>query len=261
MRKVGRFKLEPALFYVAQLVLAVEYLHSLSIIHRDLKPENILLTDTGYVKVTDFGLAKRLLGNLRTYTLCGTPTYSAPEVYNNRGHSKPVDWWAVGVFTHELLAGMTPFAGDADRIYASLKSYSKAYPNIKLPRGLSGEAGDFVIRLLNPSPSRRMGMVKARRDREPALTCKEHRLFQGYPWEKLMEGELSAPYIPKIASLYDTHNFYNPVIRNGQEKLDIDEVDPKSIQAGKEWVFSHVKTQQPECERAPEKTPPKPPPT
>ena len=247
MRKVGRFKLAPALFYVAQVVLAVEYLHSLSIIHRDIKPENLLLTDTGYIKVTDFGLAKRLFGTLRTYTLCGTPSYSAPEVYNNKGHGRPVDWWAVGVFTHELLAGMTPFAGDADKIYASLRSYSKAYPNIKLPKGLSGAAGDFVIRLLNPRPSYRLGSRSS---------CRGHQLFAGYPWKSLVSGDLSAPYIPKIASLYDTHNFYNPVMHNGQEKLDIDEVDPKNIEAGKEWVFtSHAKKQtkkqaEPEPEKA-----------
>lgn len=92
MRKAGRLKLKPAMFYIAQVVLVFEYLHKMRIVYRDLKPENLLLTESGYLKCTDFGLAKILESGSKTYTLCGTPAYAAPEIYNLRGHGFPVDW-------------------------------------------------------------------------------------------------------------------------------------------------------------------------
>ena len=63
---------------------------TLTLRSRDLKPENILLTRSGYIKIADFGFAKKVTE--RTWTLCGTPEYLAPEIIQNRGHGKPVDW-------------------------------------------------------------------------------------------------------------------------------------------------------------------------
>ena len=84
-----------------------EYLHSKNIIYRDLKPENILIDTEGYLKLTDFGFAKYC--ETRTYTLCGTPEYLAPEVILSSGHNHGVDWWALGVLLFEMLAGFPPF--------------------------------------------------------------------------------------------------------------------------------------------------------
>jgi len=78
--------------------------------NRDLKPENILIDDEGYLKLTDFGFAKYVEG--RTYTLCGTPEYLAPEMLLNKGHGKPVDWWTFGILLYEMLAGIDPFSDD-----------------------------------------------------------------------------------------------------------------------------------------------------
>ena len=78
--------------------------------NRDLKPENILIADNGYLKLADFGFAKKCKD--KTYTLCGTPEYLAPEIILNKGHGKAVDWWATGILLYELLVGCDPFTDE-----------------------------------------------------------------------------------------------------------------------------------------------------
>ena len=87
--------------------MAFEYLHSTNTIYRDLKPENLLLDKLGFLKITDFGFAKRVA--FKTYTLCGTPEYIAPEVLLNKGHGKGVDWWTLGILMYEMATGRPPF--------------------------------------------------------------------------------------------------------------------------------------------------------
>jgi serine/threonine protein kinase len=84
-----------------------EYMHSMSIVYRDLKPENLLVNADGYLKLTDFGFAKVVKN--RTYTVCGTPEYIAPEILLNKGHGKPVDWWALGILIFEMVHGTFSF--------------------------------------------------------------------------------------------------------------------------------------------------------
>eukprot|EP00511_Aplanochytrium_stocchinoi_P009212 CAMPEP_0204864738 /NCGR_PEP_ID=MMETSP1348-20121228/4276_1 /ASSEMBLY_ACC=CAM_ASM_000700 /TAXON_ID=215587 /ORGANISM="Aplanochytrium stocchinoi, Strain GSBS06" /LENGTH=693 /DNA_ID=CAMNT_0052015455 /DNA_START=90 /DNA_END=2171 /DNA_ORIENTATION=+ len=229
MREAGRFKLKPALFYIAQLVLVLKHLHSHNIVYRDLKPENLMLSAKGYLKMTDFGLAKQLnvhAGETKTYTLCGTPCYAAPEIYNLSGHGPPVDWWALGVLTHEILSGITPFTGDAESIFATMYAYGRAYPNIKLPAGLNGHSGDFVLRLLHPNPNKRLG----------GRDCKAHKLLRKINWTRILQQEATAPYVPKIDSLYDTRNFYHRQDKNGADEI-LDEVmdDLAQSEPGKSW--------------------------
>ncbi|XP_028629299.1 cAMP-dependent protein kinase catalytic subunit PRKX isoform X2 [Grammomys surdaster] len=103
LRNRGRFSSVAAIFYATEIVCAIEYLHSKEIVYRDLKPENILLDREGHIKLTDFGFAKKLVD--RTWTLCGTPEYLAPEVIQSKGHGRAVDWWALGILIFEMLSG------------------------------------------------------------------------------------------------------------------------------------------------------------
>ena len=84
-------------FYTSEMVCALDYLHTQNVVYRDLKPENLLLDRDGHLKMTDFGFAKKLTD--RTWTLCGTPEYLAPEIIQSKGHNKAVDWWALGNFS------------------------------------------------------------------------------------------------------------------------------------------------------------------
>ena len=101
---------EEAKFYAGQILLVFEYLHNEhSMVYRDLKPENVLLAEDGYAKLSDFGFIKQLQPGERTYTLCGTPEYLAPEVILNKGHGKAVDYYCLGMFLYEMMVGRCPF--------------------------------------------------------------------------------------------------------------------------------------------------------
>lgn len=103
LRKESLFPNDVALFYTTEIVLALEYLHSKQIAYRDLKPENLLIAGDGHLKITDFGFAKKIQD--RTFTLCGTPEYLAPEIIMSCGHNHGVDWWSLGILLFEMLAG------------------------------------------------------------------------------------------------------------------------------------------------------------
>lgn len=98
-----------ARFYCGQLVLVFEYLQRLDLIYRDLKPENVLLAANGYIKLADFGFVKKIKAWERTYTICGTPEYMAPEIIMDLGHGRAADWYTLGILLYELTVGHAPF--------------------------------------------------------------------------------------------------------------------------------------------------------
>jgi serine/threonine protein kinase len=183
-------------FFAASVVLAFEFMHDKNIIYRDLKPENLLLDHEGYLKVTDFGFAKELSG--RTWTLCGTPDYLAPEIVAGKGHGKGVDWWTLGVFIYEMLASYPPFY-DED----PMKTYAKIiHGTITFPSHFSKDAINLIQKLLHHKPTKRLGVVAG-----GAKLIKKHPWFKGFDWDALYARKLKAYIIPKIKSTEDLSNF------------------------------------------------------
>ena len=103
----GRMENNQAQLLGAEVLLGLEFTHSQNVVYRDMKPENVLLDKDGHVKIVDFGLSKKVVD--RTFTLCGTPDYIAPEIIQNKGHNKAADYWALGVVIYEMLTGLPPF--------------------------------------------------------------------------------------------------------------------------------------------------------
>lgn len=156
LRRLGRFSNSLACFVAAEVVLTIEYLHLRDIVYRDLKPENILLDNTGHVIITDFGFAKKFQD--RTWTLCGTPEYLAPEIIQSKGHGKPVDWWALGVLIYEMLAGFPPFFDDNPfGIYEKILA-----GRVQFPPHFDPNAKDLVKKLLTVDKTLRLGNLKVR---------------------------------------------------------------------------------------------------
>ncbi|KAG0002257.1 hypothetical protein BGZ65_002791 [Modicella reniformis] len=207
----GRFTNDITRFYAAEIVLAIEYLHARDVIYRDLKPENLLLDNAGHVKITDFGFAKRVED--RTWTLCGTPEYLAPEIIQSKGHGKPVDWWALGILIFEMLAGYPPFFDDNPfGIYEKILA-----GRIYFPAHIEPAAKDLIKKLLTADRTKRLGNLKGGSD-----DIKNHKWFRGVDWQGLMNKTVIAPIIPPYVHPGDTRNF---------EKYP-DEVDEDAGQSG-----------------------------
>ena len=196
LRRAGRFSPDVTRFYLASIVLAIEYLHAKDIIYRDLKPENLLLDTVGYLRIADFGFAKVVED--RTFTLCGTPEYLAPEIVLSQGHGKAVDWWALGILAFEMLAGYPPFFDDHP-----LGIYEKILRNeIAFPSHIDPYAKDLIRGLLTADRSKRLGNLRG-----GAKDVMNHPWFAGVDWSSLERKAISAPIIPRVASMGDSQNF------------------------------------------------------
>ena len=197
LRTKGTFPVPQTKFYIAHIITIFEYLHSKNIVYRDLKPENILINKNGYLKLTDFGFAK-ILENEKTYTLCGTPEYLAPEIILNKGHGKAVDWWTLGILLYEMLVGIDPFSDDDP-----MKTYQKILKGkINFPKTIDKDAKSLIKHLLTQDTSKRFGCLK-----NGVKDILNHRFFDGFDWKNFVYLTLTPPYIPDVKSEDDTSNF------------------------------------------------------
>mmetsp|Transcript_9485 Transcript_9485/g.18847 ORF Transcript_9485/g.18847 Transcript_9485/m.18847 type:complete len:775 (-) Transcript_9485:155-2479(-) len=182
-----------AKFYVASVVLALEYLHQNNVVYRDLKPENIFIDQQGYPKLGDFGFAKLLKPKKRTFTFCGTPGYVAPENVLAHGYGTTVDWWGLGVVTYVLLTGKQPFTSPKtdDQMEIMRRIVDNSF-NISFPPYLSNHAKSLIQGLLERKPSKRLGCSGNK-----VNDIKNHPWFDSFDWESLAARKMIPPRQPK----------------------------------------------------------------
>ncbi|KAM7258107.1 hypothetical protein ACFE04_013848 [Oxalis oulophora] len=224
LRKVGCLEEDVARIYIAELVLALEYLHSLGIVHRDLKPDNILIAHDGHIKLTDFGLSKiglinstielsrsELDENLSSdadnshsekternrHSAVGTPDYLAPEILLGTEHGSAVDWWSVGIILFELITEIPPFTAECPEIiFDNILNRKIPWPSV--PCEMSYEAQDLVSRFLIYDPAQRLGA-------NGASEVKVHPFFKGVDWDNVASQK--AAFVPLPESVDDTSYF------------------------------------------------------
>ncbi len=199
LRKFRTFDEDKVRFYGAQIALALEYLHSKGIVYRDLKPENILMDEEGYLKLADFGMAKKLKDDEKAMSFCGTPEYLAPEIITMEGHDKNADWWSFGILLFEMLCGLPPFyVENLDKMYELIKTSS-----VKFPKriNLSEDAKDVIRKLLEKNPKKRLGSQKGIEE------IKNHPFFASIDFDMVVHKQIKAPFIPELTNDTDVQYF------------------------------------------------------
>lgn len=225
LRNVGCLEEDAARIYIAELVLALEYLHSLGIVHRDLKPDNILIAHDGHIKLTDFGLSKIGLINStidlsgpqtngtnspdvhnshaqqtegrNQQSAVGTPDYLAPEILLGTEHGYAADWWSVGIILFELITGIPPFTAERpEMIFDNILNRKIPWPPV--PGDMSYEAQDLIHRFLFHDPELRLGA-------NGSEEVKVHPFFRGVNWDNLAMQK--AAFVPQPDSVDDTSYF------------------------------------------------------
>lgn len=207
LKKDRKFSENRCRLYTAEMTSALEALHVADIIYRDLKPENILLDAAGHLRLTDFGLAK---GGITgpgaeggTKTFCGTPEYLAPEILENKGHGKAVDWWAMGTLLYEMLTGLPPFYDtNVQRMYHKI-----LHDPLKFPKGdkqqLSEPARDILRGLLERRVAARLGSGST-----GAEEVKRSSFFSTLDWARVLTREYTPEFRPPASSSEtDVRNF------------------------------------------------------
>lgn len=181
-----------ARFFAAELIVAVAYLHSIDIIHRDLKPHNMLLDKEGHLAITDFGLSAKAAQRLdeRRSSFVGTIQYMAPEMFEDKGHKKAVDWWSVGILIYEMICGGLPFdSNNRHELYQKI-----LHDPLKMdPKKFSPTSQDLIKRLLVRDETKRLGSGPT-----GVKEIQDHPWFKGVDWDLVRQRKVKPPFKPDI---------------------------------------------------------------
>ena len=195
-----KFSEEQTRFFIANIIYSLQYIHSNNVIHRDIKPENLVLDEKGYVRITDFGIAKENMEDNSSET-SGTPGYMAPEVMKARNHSFAVDFFALGVIGYEFMLGKRPYYGkNRKEIKEQMLAKQALITEEMLPKDWSTESMDFINSLLQRKESKRLGFKSGIKGCEELMT---HIWLRYYPWLELKNKTLLAPFIPDPKDNFD----------------------------------------------------------
>ncbi len=224
LAKKGRLSFSHSRFYAACVVSAFEHMHSKQMIYRDLKPENLLLDEFGYLRVVDFGFAKKLAAGKKTYTVCGTPEYLAPEIILNKGHDYGVDHYAVGILVYEMEVGVSPFADQSGNMSSNVICQNILQGRARFPSSLNVRTKKLVQDLLEKSPAKRLG-GGARGTSELI----DHEYFRELKFDLLVDKRYNAPWKPTLQGMLDFSNF---------DQYEVQEYDPaRDGYSGKQTLF------------------------
>ena len=192
------FSEEQSRFFICNVLIALEYIHSQDIIHRDIKPENLVLDENGYARITDFGIAKKNSEkNKMKGDTSGTPGYMAPEIMRGIIHSFEVDFFAVGIVAYEFMKGKRPYSGkNRKEIKEEMLMRQIAIKEEEIPEDWTKESVDFINKLLVRKRENRLGFNGIKE-------VKEHPWIKYYPWEMILDKTLPSPFIPQNKDNFD----------------------------------------------------------
>ena len=190
LHHVHKFSEEQTKFFVACIMMSLEYLHSNGIVHRDVKPTNLMFDDRHYLRLGDFGISE-WASEITSANTSGTITHMAPEVICGQMHGITSDYYSLGVVCYQCMLGVLPYTGkDRKTIRENILANQVQIKKDEIPEEWSLEAADFVNRLLQRKPGNRLGL-------NGPIEVKNHVWLKTFPWEKLRNGELVPPYMPK----------------------------------------------------------------